>query len=210
MSRNQQLTELQIRRALDQLATDCPFVREALARVDYPAARSRDAGFPTLVRIVIGQQVSVAAAASIAERVETTLGGAISPHALQQANDETLRAAGLSRQKVSYLRSLAVAVTSGTLDVDGLATQSDAAAISAITQVRGFGVWSAHMYLMFSLGRADIWPAGDLAVRLGFARMLGWQHRPGEREVAEAGMRYSPYRSALALLCWRYYSEVPL
>lgn len=204
------MTESRIRRDLDTLAARCAAVAEALARVGYPPVRQREPGFATLARIVIGQQVSVAAAASIAARVEEALGGSMSAQAIEGAPDETLRAAGLSRQKVSYLRALAEAVVGGQLDVEGLARLADDDAVARITAVKGFGVWSAHMYLMFSLGRPDVWPSGDLAVRLGFARLQGWEHRPAEREVKEAGTIYSPQRSALALLCWRYYSEVPL
>lgn len=205
-----QLTQRRIERDLDALADGCSAVAQALDRVGYPGQRRREAGFGTLARIVIGQQVSVAAAASIAQRVESTLGGSITAEALETATDEALRAAGLSRQKIGYLRALAHAVTTGILDVEELTRLGDTEAVAAITAVKGFGVWSAHMYLMFSLGRPDIWPSGDLAVRLGFARILGWSHRPAEREVQLAGAEYSPRRSALALLCWRYYSEVPL
>ena len=81
---------------------------------------------------------------------------------------------------------------------------------AAITAVRGFGRWSAHMYMMFSLGRPDIWPSGDLAVRVGFGRMMGWKERPDEKKVIDEGDAFSPYRSALALLCWQFYSEAPL
>lgn len=204
------MTQRRIERDLDALAAQCSAVAQALERVGYPRERRRDAGFGTLARIVIGQQVSVAAAASIARRVEEALGGTMTAQAIETAADELLRAAGLSRQKVGYLRALAHAVTAGTLDVEALPKLSDPEAVTAITAVKGFGVWSAHMYLMFSLGRPDIWPSGDLAVRLGFARMQGWSHRPGEREVQQAGADYSPHRSALALLCWHYYAEVPL
>ena len=81
---------------------------------------------------------------------------------------------------------------------------------AAISAVRGFGRWSAHMYMMFSLGRPDIWPSGDLAVRVGFGRIMGWKDRPDEKKVIDEGSAFSPYRSALALLCWQFYSEAPL
>ncbi len=210
MAKRFMLTDRRIRTGLDELASNCDRVAVALETVGYPAERRRAAGFGTLARIVIGQQVSVAAATSIANKLEAALGGDIQATALEAASDDALRGAGLSRQKVSYLRELSRAAASGLLDVEGLAELSDDEAVSAITQVKGFGVWSAHMYLMFSLGRTDVWPSGDLAVRVGFARMLGWDDRPSEREVINAGADYAPHRSALALLCWRYYSEAPL
>jgi DNA-3-methyladenine glycosylase II len=204
------LTKRRIRTTLDTLAAAHQPIAGALRQVGYPDERRSEAGFSALARIVIGQQVSVAAARSIAGRVEEALGGTIEAGALEAVDDERLRGAGLSRQKVRYLRSLAHAVNTGELQIDELPELDDATVVSQITAVTGFGVWSAHMYLMFSLGRPDVWPSGDLAVRNGFARMLGWSHRPSEKEVQQAGAMYAPHRSALALLCWRYYSEAPL
>ena len=127
-----------------------------------------------------------------------------------RAAPETLRAAGLSQQKTGYLQSLAEAVISGSLVLDALPRQSDEEVEAAITAIRGFGRWSAHMYMMFALGRPDIWPSGDLAVRVGFGRMMGWRDRPTEQTVIAEGAAFAPHRSALALLCWHYYSEAPL
>ena len=158
----------------------------------------------------MGQQLSVKAAATIAQRVDETVGGALQPKSLLATSPDKLRAAGLSRQKIGYLQSLAEAVISGDLPIETLPTLSDVEVEAAITAVRGFGRWSAHMYMMFSLGRPDIWPSGDLAVRVGFGRMMGWKERPDEKKVIDEGGAFSPYRSALALLCWQFYSEAPL
>ena len=158
----------------------------------------------------MGQQLSVKAAATIAQRVDETVGGALQPKSLLTTSPDKLRAAGLSRQKIGYLQSLAEAVISGDLPIETLPELTDEEVESAITAVRGFGRWSAHMYMMFSLGRPDIWPSGDLAVRVGFGRMMGWKERPDEKKVIDKGGAFSPYRSALALLCWQFYSEAPL
>ena len=178
----------------------------------YPASRRREHSFESLARICIGQQLSTKAAATISQRTVDALGGAWLPESVLSAAPETLRAAGLSQQKTGYLQSLAEAVISGPLSLDTLPKQSDQQVETAITAVRGFGRWSAHMYLMFALGRPDIWPSGDLAVRVGFGRMMGWPERPTEHKVITEGAAFSPHRSALALLCWHYYSdgEVPL
>jgi DNA-3-methyladenine glycosylase II len=205
------LTDRGIRRSLDALAAAHAPIAAALEQVGYPPQRRRDGGFPALARIVIGQQVSVAAATSIAARVEAALGGQWEAASLLKIDDDALRDAGLSRQKVRYLRALAAAVAAGDLQIDTLASVDDATVVEQITAITGFGVWSAHMYLMFSLGRPDVWPCGDLAVRHGFARLMGWDdRRPAEAAVRTAGEVFSPHRSALALLCWRYYSEAPL
>ncbi len=158
----------------------------------------------------MGQQLSVKAAATIAQRVDATVGGALQPKSLLTTAPDQLRAAGLSRQKIGYLQSLAEAVISGDLPIETLPQLTDDEVEAAITAVRGFGRWSAHMYMMFSLGRPDIWPSGDLAVRVGFGRMMGWQDRPDENRVIHEGSVFSPHRSSLALLCWQFYSEAPL
>ena len=158
----------------------------------------------------MGQQLSVKAAATIAQRVDDTVGGALQPESLLATAPDKLRAAGLSRQKIGYLQSLAEAVISGDLPIETLPELTDEEVEAAITAVRGFGRWSAHMYMMFSLGRPDIWPSGDLAVRVGFGRMMGWKDRPDGKKVIDEGSAFSPHRSALALLCWQFYSEAPL
>ena len=204
------LTDAHIRKALDALAVDHGAVRQAIAQVGYPPSRRREHSFESLARIVIGQQLSVKAAATIAQRVDEAVRGGLQPETLLATAPDTLRAAGLSRQKIGYLQSLAEAVRSGALPIVTLPELTDDEVEAAITAVRGFGRWSAHMYMMFSLGRPDIWPSGDLAVRVGFGRIMGWGDRPDEKQVIDEGDAFSPYRSALALLCWQFYSEVPM
>ncbi len=210
MRRRFTLTDAHIRKALDALAADHAEVRQAIAQVGYPPSRRREHSFESLARIVVGQQLSTKAAATIAQRVDEAVGGALQPETLLATAPDRLRAAGLSRQKIGYLQSLAEAVLSGALPIETLPQLTDDEVEAAITAVRGFGRWSAHMYLMFSLGRSDIWPSGDLAVRVGFGRIMGWSDRPDEKKVINEGGAFSPYRSALALLCWQFYSEAPL
>ena len=204
------LTDKAIRKALDALSSQSDEIAKALALVGYPASRRREHSFESLARIVVGQQLSTKAAATISQRTVDALGGEWLPEAVLRAAPETLRAAGLSQQKTGYLESLAEAVISGSLVLDALPRQSDEEVEAAITAIRGFGRWSAHMYMMFALGRPDIWPSGDLAVRVGLGRMMGWPDRPTEQTVIAEGAAFAPHRSALALLCWHYYSEAPL
>ena len=126
------------------------------------------------------------------------------------ASEELLRGAGLSRQKVNYIQSLATAEATGALVLHGLPELSDEDAVAVITSIKGFGEWSAHMYLMFSLGRPDIWPVGDLAVREGFKRIQGLEERPSAGKLKPMGDDFRPYRSALAMLCWRFCTAEPL
>jgi DNA-3-methyladenine glycosylase II len=205
-----QLASADIAQALDALASDHERIARALTQVGYPEERRRDHSFATLARIVVGQQVSVAAAASITRKLVNALGGDLSAESVLMCSEEDLRGAGLSRQKVSYIQSLATAEASGHLSLTALPELSDDEAIAAITDIKGFGEWSAHMYLMFSLGRPDIWPVGDLAVREGFKRIQGLKERPTAAQLKPLGDLYRPQRSALALLCWRFCKAEPL
>ena len=204
------LTESGIRRALDALSQDYAPIEAALSQVGYPASRRRDHSFASLARIIIGQQLSTKAAATITTRVEAAVGAELTPSSVLSLSPEALRAAGLSRQKIGYLQALSEAVASNALPLEQLPRLGDDEVESAITGVRGLGRWSAHMYMMFALGRPDVWPSGDLAVRVGFGRIMAWSERPDEKKVIAHGAVFSPHRSALALLCWHFYSEAPL
>ncbi len=138
------------------------------------------------------------------------MGAELTPSSVLSLSPEALRAAGLSRQKIGYLQALSEAVASNALPLEQLPRLGDDEVESAITGVRGLGRWSAHMYMMFALGRPDVWPSGDLAVRVGFGRIMAWSERPDEKKVIAHGAVFSPHRSALALLCWHFYSEAPL
>jgi DNA-3-methyladenine glycosylase II len=195
---------------LRELAERDSHVANAIELVGIPDPRpSGEQGFRTFMRVIVGQQLSVKAAATIRDRVEALVGPDAGPADYARIPDEDLRAAGLSRQKISYARSLCDVVESGTLDIAALPEMSDEDAIRAITAVKGLGVWSAHMYLMFSLGRPDIWPVGDLAVRVGAGRIVGLDERPTEKQCEEIGARWRPHRSVMALLAWHYYSNAP-
>ena len=205
-----QLDTASIKQSLDALADRHERIARALAQVGYPEERRRDHSFETLARIVVGQQVSVAAATSINKKLVDALEGQLTATAVLDASEELLRSAGLSRQKVNYIQSLATAEATGALALESLPELSDEDAVAVITNIKGFGEWSAHMYLMFSLGRPDIWPVGDLAVREGFKRIQGLDERPSAGKLKPMGEDFRPYRSALAMLCWRFCTAEPL
>ena len=205
-----QLDTASIKQSLDALADRHERIARALAQVGYPEERRRDHSFETLARIVVGQQVSVAAATSINKKLVDALEGQLTATAVLDASEELLRSAGLSRQKVNYIQSLATAEATGVLVLEILPELSDEDAAAVITNIKGFGEWSAHMYLMFSLGRPDIWPVGDLAVREGFKRIQGLDERPSAGKLKPMGDDFRPYRSALAMLCWRFCTAEPL
>jgi DNA-3-methyladenine glycosylase II len=200
------LSSDQIKSGLDALARKHAPVRKWVKQIGYPEPRKRKRGYNTLIRTLIGQQVSVAAANGIYNKLETILGDLHDPEILLAADDDVLRSGGLSRQKVGYARSLAEAVTSGTLNFRKLPKLSDEDAIDAISQIKGFGRWSAEIYLMFAEGRADIFPANDLAVQEGLKRILDLPERPKEKATRLLGEIYAPHRTALALFTWHVYA----
>ena len=174
------LTADTIRSGLDALAQRDQRIARQLERVGYPEPRIRERGFKTLLRTIVGQQVSVAAASSMWNKLEAELGPEFTPACLLQRDFDTLRACGLSRQKQGYARSLCELVAAGALDF-GCLPGDDEKAIAELTRIKGIGRWSAEIYLLFAEGRADIWPAGDLAVQEGVKRLLDLPERPAEK-----------------------------
>ncbi|MEQ9661681.1 MAG: DNA-3-methyladenine glycosylase 2 family protein [Parasphingopyxis sp.] len=199
------LNERQLKTSLDALAGIEPAFADALEQAGYPEPRIRDRGYVTLLRTIVGQQVSVAAADAVWRRLDETLGNPSDPAKLLATSDEDLRAAGLSRQKQGYARSLAGLVASGELDLDAL-PEDDEEAIAALTAVKGIGRWSAEIYLLFAEGRPDIWPAGDLAVQIAVGRLLGHEDRPSEKDVRLIAEPWRPHRGAAAIFAWHSYN----
>lgn len=199
----------QLQASLDEVARIEPSVAKALARAGYPAPRSTARGYRALLRTIIGQQVSVAAAASVWRKLEEFLGSEIPPDALLGADFDALRACGLSRQKQGYARSLCELVATGSLDLDGLPSD-DEAAIAELTRIKGIGRWSAEIYLLFAEGRPDIWPAGDLGVQAGLHRILGLDARPDEKLTRTLAEAWRPHRGAVAIFTWHCYDNPAL
>lgn len=194
-----------LRASLDALGKVEPRMAAALKATGYPEPRLRDPGYTTLLRTIVGQQVSVAAAASVWNKLEAALGEGCAAEKLVAQDFDTLRACGLSRQKQGYARSLAELVISGALPLHAL-PQDDEEAIAYLTQVKGIGRWSAEIYLLFAEGRGDIWPAGDLAVQEGVKRILGLEERPSEKAIREIAESWRPHRGAAAIFTWHVYA----
>ena len=203
------IAEAQLRESLDHLAAREPAIARALATCGYPQARIRERGYRTLLRTIVGQQVSVAAAASVWRKLEAELGEAMEPTALLERDFDALRACGLSRQKQGYVRSLCELVASGALDLENLPAE-DEAAITELVRIKGIGRWSAEIYLLFAEGRPDIWPAGDLAVMAGLGKILGLAERPDEKATRALAEGWRPHRGALAIFTWHCYDNPAL
>lgn len=175
----------------------------------HPEPRLSDPGVETLLRTIVGQQVSVAAARSMWNKLVAKFGQPVDLAALNAASDEELREAGLSRQKAGYARSLAGLVLSGELDLAHL-PEDDEEAIAQLTKIKGIGRWSAEIYLLFAEGRPDAFPAGDLAVQVEIGKLMGLEERPSEKQLREWAEAWRPHRGAAAVLAWHSYNAPPL
>lgn len=190
--------------ALGVLTTRDPALARAWVATGRFPVRRRPAGPEGLLRIVVGQQVSVAAADSIWRKVAEVA----EPARLLAATDEDLRARGLSRPKVAACRAVARALLDGSLDLAAVAAAPDDQAGAMLVRVHGVGRWTAEVYLMFALGRADVWPAGDLALRAALHHLHGLPERPDIALADALGAPWAPYRAAAAQLLWRYYGVI--
>src|SRR5688572_18349705 len=192
-----------LKESLDALARREPAIAAALARAGYPEPRTSERGYITLLRAIVGQQVSIKAAASMWAKLQAAVGERVEPAAILAASDEALRGAGLSRQKASYARSLAEEVVSGRLDFAALPAD-DEEAIAHLVRVKGIGRWTAEVYLLFAEGRRDVWPAGDLAVQIEVGRIMGLDERPTEKKVRELAEAWRPHHGAFAVFAWHH------
>jgi DNA-3-methyladenine glycosylase II len=195
--------------SLDALADREKAFAKALQAHGRPEPRASEPGVETLLRTIVGQQVSVHAARSMWNKLIARFGQPVDLEALLAATDEELREAGLSRQKAGYARSLAGLVLSGDLDLAHL-PGDDEEAISHLTKIKGIGRWSAEIYLLFAEGRGDVWPAGDLAVQVEIGKLLGLVERPSEKQLREIAEAWRPHRGAAAVLAWHSYNAPPL
>ncbi|NQV98785.1 MAG: DNA-3-methyladenine glycosylase 2 family protein [Rhodospirillales bacterium] len=190
------------------LVAACPHIASAYAVVGMPPARDREDGFATLLRIIIDQQVSVQSGAAIWQRLATGLGDC-SPQAVLEAGEDRLRSFGLSRPKADYAACLAQAINEGRLDLAALRQADNEAVHAQLTAIKGIGRWTADIYLMFALGRPDIWPAGDLALAEAARRILSLNGRPTPDQLDVIGERWRPERTTAAVFLWHCYKKLP-
>jgi DNA-3-methyladenine glycosylase II len=202
-------TKDSIRAAVEALAGREQAFAGVVERFGIPEPRRSDPGAHTLLRTIVGQQVSVAAARSMWAKLEAAFGWPPDLAMLLAASDEDLRAAGISRQKAGYIRSLAELVISGDLDLGALPGDNEEA-IALLTKIKGIGRWSAEIYLLFAEGRPDVWPAGDLAVQIEIGRLFGLKDKPSEKHLREIAEAWRPHRGAAAILAWHSYNSAVL
>ncbi|MGH8911316.1 MAG: DNA-3-methyladenine glycosylase family protein [Acidimicrobiia bacterium] len=190
--------------ACDHLAATDPALAAVVARWEIPAFWHRPPGFATLCLFIVEQQVSLASAKAVFERVVGALGG-LTPEALASAEPDSLGRAGLTRQKQRYLIGLADLVLSGGLDVEGLARRPDADVRRRLLAITGVGPWTADVYLLSALRRPDLWPVGDRALQVGVGEVLDLPTPPTPDELERIGERWRPFRSVAARLVWHAY-----
>ena len=192
--------------AVAALATlDGRLVETTIADRPLPTLRRRAAGLEGLVGIVVSQQVSTASATAIFGRVKARL-GAFDAASIHAATDEELKACGLSASKLKTIRALAEAHDSGVLDFAALGQADAEVAHAALCALRGIGPWTADVFLLFCLGHADAWPAGDLALQEAAKLALGLDARPDTKAMIALGERWRPLRGVAAQCLWAYYS----
>src|SRR5687767_6099182 len=161
--------------------------------------------FGMLVRSIISQQISVGAARAIRGRLEALVGPeGMKPGPIAALSVEKLRSVGLSPQKASYLHDLAAKVQDGTLRLSRIGRRSDEEVIEELIAVKGIGRWTAQMFLIFSLGREDVFPVDDFGVRAAIARIYGYKEPPDRTKLMAIGQRWSPYASIASWYCWRF------
>ncbi|MES0861465.1 DNA-3-methyladenine glycosylase 2 family protein [Ruegeria sp. SCPT10] len=181
------------------LANTCPRMAYAMEQTGPLPLRRKPDGFAQLLSAIVSQQVSVASANAIWTRMQQA--NLTGPRKIMWATDEDLRAVGLSRQKVRYARALAEA----RIDYKALRNAPDADVVETLTQVPGIGVWTAEIYAMFSLGRADVIAPGDLALQEAARVLYDLPRRPTDKELREMAEAWSPWRSVAARVLWAYY-----
>ena len=199
-------TARSIRSHVEELASREPAFARVVKQHGVPEPRVSEPGAHTLLRTIVGQQVSVAAARSMWAKLEAAFGTPPDLALLLAASDEEMRAAGMSRQKAGYIRSLAELVLSGELDLGNL-PKDDEEAIALLTRIKGIGRWSAEIYLLFAEGRSDVFPAGDLAVLVELGRLMELPEKPSEKQLRELAEQWRPYRGAAAVLAWHSYNS---
>ena len=204
------LTEATLVHAVDELTGRDPALGSIVARYGRPPLWAREPGFPTLVHIILEQQVSLASARAAFDRLLalaslSTPASPLTPKRFLELDDMALKGAGFSRQKTRYGRELAGAILSGELNLMALDALGDQAVHAELTKVVGIGRWTADIYLLMALRRPDAWPTGDLALAIAARHALGLAATPSTAELAAIGEAWRPWRAVAARVLWHFY-----
>ena len=198
------LDETSFAAAAAELCDGDPDLAAIVLRHGLPEFWARDPGLPTLVLLILEQQVSLASARAAYDRLVTRLGG-LTTQGLLSSTDAELRADGFSRQKARYVRVLSSAIVDGSFDLDAVAALDDESARIALVALPGIGPWTAEVYLLSALRRPDTWPVGDIALQEGARKARGLETRPSADELVVIGEAWRPHRAIAARLLWHLY-----
>lgn len=198
------LTDASLARALAELSARDMRLAGIVVRFGPPPLWPREPGFPTLLHIILEQQVSLASAQAAFDKLQA-VAAPLTPERFLALDDVTLKAVGFSRQKARYGRDLAEAIRSGRLDLPGLAALADDDVRTALIQIKGIGPWTADIYLLLALRRPDAWPSGDLALAVAARSVLGLAAVPKSDELAALGEPWRPWRAVAARVLWHFY-----
>lgn len=202
------LDETTFAAAATELASRDPALAAIVERHGVPEFWARDPGLPTLVLLILEQQVSLASARAAYDRLVGRLGG-LTTAGILASTDAELRADGFSRQKTRYVRALAAAIEDGALDLDGIASLDDDDVRRALVALPGIGPWTAEVYLLSALRRPDTWPVGDIALQEAARRALRLDERPTQEALEAIGEAWRPHRASAARLLWHLYLSEP-
>lgn len=200
------LTQKTLALAARELATRDRLLANIHATYGDPPLWQRAAGFRTLVHIILEQQVSLSSAKSMLVRLETAI-QPFTPERFLKVGEMGLRQFGVTRQKSSYLLDLSESLTSGRLSLRSLSRLSDDQVLVRLTGIKGIGLWSANIYLLMAMRRADIWPAGDLALAVAIKELKGLATRPSPEQLEVIAEAWRPHRAVAARMLWQYYLD---
>ena len=199
-----------LRRHLKKAGQLDPELNQLIERIGYPEPRSRSADFATLLQVITSQQLSTKVAAVIFGRVVRLCNGNVTYRKILNRSDQQLRDCGLSARKVEYAKSLAQAVKNKSLVIESLPSMSTDEVVATLSALRGFGRWSGEIFAMFALGHQDVYPADDLALQVAIQRYKNLSERPNAKLTREFSEVWSPYRTAVSLLMWKFYGAATL
>jgi DNA-3-methyladenine glycosylase II len=203
-----QLTSETLAEGVAELARRDPHLAEVVARHGAPPLWDRPPGFETLVQIILEQQISLSAGRAAYARLER-LAGAVTPERIAVLTESDLRGAGLTRQKSAYIRGLALAIVAGEFDPRRLTEMDDASARTELIKLKGVGAWTADIYLLMALGRADIWPSGDLALVAAIREVKRLRALPSLDRIGRITRAWTPWRAVAARVLWHHYLSTP-
>jgi DNA-3-methyladenine glycosylase II len=203
-----QLTTDTLAEGVAELSRRDPHLAAVVARHGAPPLWDRPPGFETLVQIILEQQISLSAGRAAYGRLER-LAVAVTPERVAALSETDLRGAGLTRQKSAYIRDLARAIVAGEFDPEALAALDDDEARAALIKLRGVGLWTANIYLLMALGRADIWPSGDLALVAAMREVKRLRSLPSLDRIGRITRAWSPWRAVAARVLWHHYLSTP-